>query len=1062
MTDIFRAELLDYQRLNLDPDRLANTTGFVPPKKKTKTRTVFAEPTQAISASLAQFDDSKVIIKKPAAPTPDRAPEYFWTLTQHDSSDTKNTFSHKKQVQLDALAETAPLSEETPIRQRTKRPAKKPLVPWIKLESLLQSILSTDASSHRLDTNKLVNQVAQGQWPNKIPVKKKARWAAEFLVLVHLPERLLPLSDDIHAVLDKLEKIRGSQGLTIQFIQDYPGGQVLEKRHCANVNRSLDSAWHSLPWMMPESGTPVLIISDLGLYSVEKSGYEHWLSFGRRLSSAGLKPWVLAPVKKSWLPIELTSLYQCLSWDSGSRLRPVQGEKEFEPIWTELEKARQTLGYQQRLKECQAEQQSKFSEQQTKQPCCQSVIDSSNNKYAGCPHTQARVEYLIWLSAAVDMDSHTLRAVRLALGSPLSVAEEVLLWNSGLTVCTHNLCFFHREELEYLRTCLVKLIEQKPMQAKELFNQFRLSLSTRLSIDYFEALQFFKHSSKLSAEEQAFIQKGEQYVDHFIQALSVSPEGARHKDFKGIHRYSQRILNRLGEDTRAVDPKYSYWWGLWLKHQQEKGLDKDLDWPQWLDQAVVHFALGNKGKDYKVEIAIVGNNLILSVNGAYQAQQAMGLDHQWVPISKTDSHTDQVICNLINGDETETSTFYLASGSVIQLPLNRFKAQEYELYIGKDKYRFSSFSKPSWAVSIQQKNSHITAELILNGVSQIAALKGNIFVGGKNRANWIFTDIERKPDKPVISYDKFGLYADLNFLGITQRFRWIEPGTFLMGSPENESERGGNEAQHSVTLTQGYWLADTCVTQALWQAVMGDNPSKFKGEQNPVDSVSWQDCWQFMLKLKERYPNLRLTLPSEAQWEYACRAGTTTPFSFGDQINSKQVSFDGNYPYNDGAKSEYRRQTVPVKSLPINPWGLYEMHGNLLEWCQDKDLREYPSGKAITDPGQQWLESPEGEKRATRPLRGGSWFSRGQDCRSAHRGRDQAAERDHRIGFRLSLGPELQQGGAAATGPQAEVQAGERSGAAKQTETKRSGQKFLQDSIPDSIRDIFNRPGKKS
>ena len=247
---------------------------------------------------------------------------------------------------------------------------------------------------------------------------------------------------------------------------------------------------------------------------------------------------------------------------------------------------------------------------------------------------------------------------------------------------------------------------------------------------------------------------------------------------------------------------------------------------------------------------------------------------------------------------------------------------------------------------------------------------------------------------------EWGLAATLVLNGVRQTFRWIQPGTFLMGSPEREPLRDPwREIQHEVTLTRGYWLADTACTQSLWQAVMGDNPSQFNDDPTlPVETVSWNDVQTFLDRLNAQVPGLDAGLPSEAQWEYACRAGTTTPFSFGENITPEQVNYNGNYPYAGGEKGEYRRGTVPVKSLPPNPWGLYEMHGNVWEWCADW-FSDYPPGPQ-TDPSGP----PEGVLRV---LRGGSWDANGQFCRAAYRNRFVPDGRDGfngGIGFRLAPG----------------------------------------------------------
>jgi formylglycine-generating enzyme len=244
--------------------------------------------------------------------------------------------------------------------------------------------------------------------------------------------------------------------------------------------------------------------------------------------------------------------------------------------------------------------------------------------------------------------------------------------------------------------------------------------------------------------------------------------------------------------------------------------------------------------------------------------------------------------------------------------------------------------------------------------------------------------------------DEFGLWMALTYKGVRQAFRWIAPGAFLMGSPEDEPERYSNETQHQVTLTQGYWLADSTCTQALWRAVMGNNPSHFQdNENNPVEQVSWNDAQQCIEKLKGLIPNLNARLPTEAQWEYACRAGKTTPFSFGENITPKQVNYEGNYPYARGETGLYRKKTVPVKSLPPNPWGLYEMHGNVWEWCSDW-YGDYPLAPIVDPMGPS--------QGAARVLRGGSWIGDGGRTRSANRRRLGPGNRSGHIGFRLSLG----------------------------------------------------------
>jgi formylglycine-generating enzyme required for sulfatase activity len=233
--------------------------------------------------------------------------------------------------------------------------------------------------------------------------------------------------------------------------------------------------------------------------------------------------------------------------------------------------------------------------------------------------------------------------------------------------------------------------------------------------------------------------------------------------------------------------------------------------------------------------------------------------------------------------------------------------------------------------------------------------------------------------------------------GILLEMVAIPGGQFLMGSPENELERSENEnPQHIVTI-QPFYMGKYAVTQEQWQAVMENNPSRFQGAKRPVENVSWDDAVEFCQRLAQK-TGKDYRLPTEAEWEYAARAGTTTPFHFGETISSDLANYDGNYTYGSGAKGEYRQQTTEVGKFSPNAFGLYEIHGNIWEWCQDTWHENYEGAPSN---GTAWVSEND---NGSRLLRGGSWNYAPRYCRSAFRGRNSHVDGDGLVGFRVVVG----------------------------------------------------------
>ena len=266
-------------------------------------------------------------------------------------------------------------------------------------------------------------------------------------------------------------------------------------------------------------------------------------------------------------------------------------------------------------------------------------------------------------------------------------------------------------------------------------------------------------------------------------------------------------------------------------------------------------------------------------------------------------------------------------------------------------------------------------------------------------------------------------------VGVALTMLRIPAGSFEMGAPETEAESSDRERPvHRVTLGE-FLLGQTPITQVQWRAVAqwqrlehedGDlwpevldadpvaklnEAERFLGERRPVVNVSWHDAMAFCQRLRLR-TGKNYTLPSEAQWEYACRAGTTTPFHWGATINTNLANYDGSEVYGDGEKGKHRQQTVDIASFPANPWGLHDMHGNVWEWCADQWHNNY---EGAPEDGRAWIDNEANENKNNmniRLLRGGSWIDGPRICRSACRNFIPPGLRYFNFGFRVCCLPQ--------------------------------------------------------
>lgn len=250
-----------------------------------------------------------------------------------------------------------------------------------------------------------------------------------------------------------------------------------------------------------------------------------------------------------------------------------------------------------------------------------------------------------------------------------------------------------------------------------------------------------------------------------------------------------------------------------------------------------------------------------------------------------------------------------------------------------------------------------------------------------------------------------------NSLGM--KFALIPAGKFTMGSPKSEVHRGTDEEQHDVAITKDFAIGVYEVTQGQYERIMGNNPSCFtptglgkakikskETSQHPVECVTWQQAIEFCKKLGEKVEEKQAghsyRLPTEAEWEYACRAGTTTALHLGDVVDSYQANFNGLSPYGAGRGGSFLRRTAPVGEYPANKFGLFDMHGNVMEWCNDWYDADYYS----TSPKEDPPGPSNGKERVTR---GGSWSNSGKACRSAVRTKLAPDQSHYGLGFRVVM-----------------------------------------------------------
>jgi formylglycine-generating enzyme required for sulfatase activity len=831
------------------------------------------------------------------------------------------------------------------------------LVPKARLLPALKHYLSSNRTAG-MDVQRLVKQIALQQLPRYLPRCYIKSWHPEWVVVLDFTKRLWPYRQDMHALAENLLKACGQSGVSIRIINHGPlqhwtdwveeqqGRGVLPSKHT---------------WRMPVANTPVLLVSDLGLLEGrDSSTHQTWQDFIRQLTQAQIKPLALLPLAAEQLDAGLPKKLTLLRWSPDARIHPERAMGSGVTVPDGLDDLLAMAAVTRRV-----------------DPPLLRALRCLNPK---APFN-AGLEGAFWCHADVDA------------GSAAQIHHEVQ--------AKHQAHFF-----EHLQDCHLDL--------EQLRYQHHAHL--RAVLNHEETLLWYAHAKLDGVQVSEEIQKRLQKADTFMRQLAATlkqPDGLRKGGvwWSVAQEIIQRADNQMGKDyiellaplVQAIAEVRGVW------QQPPDWVDPaDLvgDWRElhscWLvndpvtSSMVLQSTPPERNQIALAEFLIIDQTI---------DQGGLRIESAGLRILLSISHLPYRLCGL----QEQTLIKLTSSQETLTLAsVNRprgtaawgWDASSGALWVRSAQLCGQSFQ---WSASGNPSDQLLKIVLTENGQYQLVEnqLSSQIKLLDIH-PSYISYDYENTASRVRFVLDEYGVRADLSVITspdeLIQTFRWIEPGTFWMGSPEDELERDSNESpRHEVTISRGFWLADSACTQALWQAVMGNNPSRFKDDpQQPVEQVSWHDVQAFLQRLQELLPGCQVDLPSEAEWEYACRAGTQSPFSFGANINPQQVNYNGQYSHSGGEKGEYRAKTVLVKSLPANAWGLYEMHGNVLEWC--KDVQRTYDEQAQIDP----LGPMTGDD-TPRCLRGGSWYLYARRARSANRRAFQPVNAFYDVGFRFCL-----------------------------------------------------------
>lgn len=921
-----------------------------------------------------------------------------------------------------------------------------PLVTWRRLWPALRNALAQWRQSQSLHMSQMLKQMSRGVPIHYLPYRQRLGWASQGEILFDDNPRLQPLIHDMNYVAERLQGTVPS-GVQIHRLTTAEDGRLSIEQWLQHEHRpELTVQDYSL------KALPVILVSDLGCYDLSHQATEHWLQRGKQWRVLGVRPTVLIPCPPDlWNP-SLRAYYHCVYWDAGVALnivpplKPAHGHpprvewlrgsaSNTESLNLNMPQAYETtqrvlallsplIGVEasvlRHIRMLLTDQQSIFKHygialeiwawyhpQMISGAMSLQFSDAARIKYRqlfadtlvgfSATHQQAILQQL--LQAHSHLHEMLWYEEVSIIGDLIQSDNEALAKQQGLAgfTPTQQQLFAHvQARIQYLAEQL-KIANQQQEKSKNKAGVAQQTLEKNLDMSAQDLASYARRHSQRQMERTSFWQQQVAYCDLWIASL-------RETDIAAIGQAKKAIPSGFPLDkiapllTSAIEAKTRN-----LSLIQRGSVDLVLDLNA-IDQAPNDF--------------LVAQQVLLQRD----VQHTLVDIEQWTDSATTYHRT----LRTIPLDEP------LSLGDIVNQDNVRLETDGFTAEL-------RHYSKPIWAESIAKQAGQFIATvsrkhypalreegLTLHWVNPGAYTFTN--AQGQTQQWWMPTgqfwdeqdiaenfELDPKTQQPVkiktpvwaqhIGCDDYGLYAEVDIFGVTQTFRFILPGEFVMGSPQQETGRNiyrenkeffnvlanvdyDAERRYQAVITKGFWLAETACTQALWQAVMEENSSGFQGDDRPVEQVSWEDIQIFIQRIQQRYPDLKPSLPSEAQWEYACRAGTQTPYFFGDDITQEQPHFD----------QESDVGAAEVNAKPANAWGLYQMHGNVWEWCADR-FGPYPDGFSVDPIGPQEPEF------TARVLRGGSWHDGNADfLRSAYRFHNVPDYRFGNVGFRLARG----------------------------------------------------------